>query len=146
MIKKWSSRWIDTTQYKNKDLLLQIVGERVKRPGLKKANKTGTAYVCFCPFHNEKTPSFKLHNNNGRSRTWAYKCFGCGASGDVFSFLMRFERWEFWEALAYLKKHAISRSPLSSVFDKNQLKIPFPMTSNGQYFWVSPDMRQIGYT
>ena len=45
--------------------------------------KSGNSLKGLCPFHNEKTPSFYVHPNRG-----FYHCFGCKASGDVFSFLM----------------------------------------------------------
>ena len=41
-------------------------------------------YIALCPFHSEKTPSFYIHKTEG-----LYKCFGCNASGDVFSFQQR---------------------------------------------------------
>ena len=46
--------------------------------------KKGSNYVCCCPFHNEKTPSFHVSRNKQM-----YKCFGCGEGGNVFTFLQR---------------------------------------------------------
>ena len=46
--------------------------------------KAGQNYKGLCPFHSEKTPSFVVYPNDG-----SYHCFGCGASGDAFSFLMK---------------------------------------------------------
>ena len=45
--------------------------------------KRGSNYICCCPFHNEKTPSFSVSQTKQ-----IYKCFGCGHSGNVLSFLM----------------------------------------------------------
>ncbi len=54
--------------------------------------KSGNSLKGLCPFHNEKTPSFYVHPNRG-----FYHCFGCKASGDVFSFLMHVEGKTFPE-------------------------------------------------
>ena len=70
-----------------------VVGEFVP---LKKA---GTNYKGLCPFHEEKTPSFNVNPRMG-----IYKCFGCGAGGNVFQFLMQHEGISFPEALSRLAK------------------------------------------
>ena len=70
-----------------------VVGEFVR---LKKA---GTNYKGLCPFHDEKTPSFNVNPRMG-----IYKCFGCGAGGNVFQFLMQHEGLTFPEALSRLAK------------------------------------------
>ncbi len=54
--------------------------------------KSGNSLKGLCPFHNEKTPSFYVHPNRG-----FYHCFGCKASGDVFSFLMHVDGKTFPE-------------------------------------------------
>lgn len=59
--------------------------------------KAGTNYKGLCPFHNEKTPSFNVHQTKG-----IYKCFGCGAGGNVIGFLMDLEGWNFPETVKYL--------------------------------------------
>ncbi len=74
-----------------------------------------------------------------------FKCFGCGISGDVFTFLMRYERWEFWDALAYVKKYPFALSKIKVFRHKSQIAIPFPTDMKGQFIWSSLDMRQIGY-
>ena len=63
---------------------------------LKKAGAS-PRYTGLCPFHTEKTPSFSVHSTHQ-----FYKCFGCGASGDVFKFVMEIERVSFFEALKLL--------------------------------------------
>jgi DNA primase len=60
---------------------------------LKKAGGS-PRYTGLCPFHTEKTPSFSVH-----AAHQFYKCFGCGASGDLFKFVMEIERVSFFEAL-----------------------------------------------
>ena len=59
--------------------------------------KSGSDYVCCCPFHNEKTPSF--HVSRERQR---YKCFGCETGGGVITFLMKHENMTFPEAVKNL--------------------------------------------
>ena len=55
----------------------------------------------LCPFHNEKTPSFSVH-----PARQTYHCFGCGASGDVFNFLMEYDKLSFQEAVRTLAVRA----------------------------------------
>lgn len=69
--------------------IVRIVGDYVK---LKKAGAQN--YSGLCPFHNEKTPSFSVH-----ATRQFYHCFGCGVSGDVFSFVQKIENITFPEAV-----------------------------------------------
>ncbi|MBS3956239.1 MAG: DNA primase [Clostridiales bacterium] len=64
-------------------------------------NKKGRLYWGLCPFHSEKTPSFKVD-----PATQMWHCFGCAAGGDVFGFLMRRENLEFPEAVRLLAERA----------------------------------------
>lgn len=57
----------------------------------------GSSYFGLCPFHNEKTASFSVN-----SEKQFYYCFGCGAAGNVFSFLMEMENCDFPEAMKRL--------------------------------------------
>ena len=59
--------------------------------------KKGSTYFGICPFHNEKTPSFSVSPNKQM-----YYCFGCGAGGNVITFLMEYENYTFPEALEVL--------------------------------------------
>ncbi len=63
--------------------------------------KSGSNYLGLCPFHNEKTPSFSV--SGGKQM---YYCFGCGAGGNVFTFLMEYENLTFPEALEQLAGQA----------------------------------------
>ena len=63
--------------------------------------KRGNDLVGLCPFHGEKTPSFHVHPDKG-----FFKCFGCDARGDAFTFLQRLENLSFPEALRTLAKRA----------------------------------------
>ena len=69
--------------------IVRIVGDYVR---LKKAGAQN--YSGLCPFHSEKTPSFNVHASKQ-----FYHCFGCGASGDVFSFVQKVENITFPEAV-----------------------------------------------
>ena len=71
--------------------IVQVIGEHVE---LKRA---GTRFTGRCPFHAEKTPSFSV-NPQGQF----FHCFGCGESGDVFSFVMKIHRLDFPDALTLL--------------------------------------------
>src|SRR6202051_3957790 len=69
--------------------IVRIVGDYVK------LKKTGTQnYSGLCPFHGEKTPSFSVH-----ATRQFFHCFGCQASGDVFSFVQKIENITFPEAV-----------------------------------------------
>ncbi len=59
--------------------------------------KTGSNYTARCPFHNEKSPSFNVNRNKQ-----FYHCFGCGAGGNVISFLMEFNHLSFVETIEEL--------------------------------------------
>ncbi|MCS7236580.1 MAG: DNA primase [Armatimonadota bacterium] len=63
--------------------------------------KQGRRYVGLCPFHSEKTPSFTVDRDRG-----LFYCFGCGAGGDVFEFVMRMHGLSFPEAIRELARRA----------------------------------------
>ena len=62
-----------------------------------KLQRKGSSYFGLCPFHNEKSPSFSV--SPGKQM---YYCFGCGAGGNVFTFIMEYENYTFQEAIKYL--------------------------------------------
>ncbi len=64
-------------------------------------NQAGNTYKGKCPFHNEKTPSFFVSPERG-----TYYCFGCGAKGDIFSFVQQFEGLDFMGSLKLLAEKA----------------------------------------
>lgn len=71
--------------------IVEVVGEHVK------LKRSGSGYIGLCPFHNEKSPSFHVTPRMG-----IYKCFGCGAGGDVFQFVMQMDGVGFTEAIRTL--------------------------------------------
>lgn len=74
-----------------------------------KLEKAGSNFKARCPFHNEKTPSFFISPDRG-----SYYCFGCGAKGDIFTFIEEFEGLDFKGALKVLaEKAGISLSEFS---------------------------------
>ncbi|RMD88402.1 MAG: DNA primase [Calditrichaeota bacterium] len=73
--------------------------------------KKGRNYFGLCPFHTEKTPSFSVNPEKQ-----IFHCFGCGAGGNIFTFLMRHEGMSFTEAVKYLAKKA----GIQLVFDKEE--------------------------
>src|SRR4030043_2214246 len=98
-------------EVKEKTDIVSVISERIE---LKKA---GRNFKANCPFHSEKTPSFMVS-----PELQIYKCFGCGESGDAFSFLEKYEGMEFYEALKYLADRTgiklIQRSDLSGEKEK----------------------------
>ncbi|MES2737063.1 MAG: DNA primase [Verrucomicrobiota bacterium] len=75
--------------------IVDLVGRSVK------LRRAGTNWVGLCPFHNEKSPSF-----NVRPSTNSYHCFGCGAGGNAFRFVMEHDGLTFMEAVKRLAEQA----------------------------------------
>lgn len=89
---QYSHRVMDQVEeIKQKTDIVALIGEYVD---LKKA---GRNFKTNCPFHSEKTPSFIVS-----PELQIYKCFGCGESGDAYSFLQKFEGMDFYESLKFL--------------------------------------------
>ncbi|HAN09899.1 MAG TPA: DNA primase [Clostridiales bacterium] len=81
-----------------------IVGEYVR------LIQKGNSYSGLCPFHNEKTPSFYVNRDKQ-----IYHCFGCGAGGNVVSFIMQIENLSFVEAIKYLAEKANIKLPEAEI-------------------------------
>lgn len=78
--------------------------------------KAGTDYQARCPFHDEKTPSFTVSGNKQ-----FYHCFGCGAHGSVFDWMMQYERMDFATALRALAGRAgIVGAPVDAADSKRR--------------------------
>ena len=69
--------------------------------GYVKLQEKGSSYFGLCPFHSEKSPSFSVSRDKQM-----YYCFGCGAGGNVFTFIMEYENYSFVEALKMLAERA----------------------------------------
>ena len=69
--------------------------------GYVRLQKKGSSYFGLCPFHNEKSPSFSVSRQKQM-----YYCFGCGAGGNVFTFLMEYENFSIVEAVKFLADRA----------------------------------------
>lgn len=69
--------------------------------GYVKLQKKGSSYFGLCPFHNEKSPSFSVTPSKQM-----YYCFGCGAGGNVYTFVMQYENYDFVEAVKMLAERA----------------------------------------
>lgn len=76
--------------------------------------RAGANYTGLCPFHSEKTPSFTVF-----PATSSFYCFGCGAGGDVISFIMRAENLDYPDALEFLAKRAGISLPDSDPHQKD---------------------------
>lgn len=75
----------------------------------------GSSYFGLCPFHHEKTPSFSVN-----SEKQFYYCFGCGAAGNVYSFIMQMENCDFVEAVQRLADKAHIILPEADFSNQNQ--------------------------
>jgi len=75
--------------------------------GYVKLQKKGSNYFGLCPFHNEKSPSFSVS-----PAKQMYYCFGCGAGGNVITFVMEYENYSFSEALKVLADRAGVKLPV----------------------------------
>ncbi|MBS2037983.1 toprim domain-containing protein [bacterium] len=83
--------------------------------------KIGRGVKALCPFHDEKTPLLSIDAKKG-----LYHCFGCGKSGDHFSFLQEHARLSFAEAVAELSRFARVASDLTPTEPDPDAKKPFP--------------------
>ncbi len=101
--------------------------------------RAGSNMVCCCPFHNEKTPSFTLYSNPSH-----YYCYGCGAGGDVITFVRMMENLDYVSAVEYLANRAGLPMP---VFDPTEKRVNkkrfYEMNAEAARFWhtylLSPD-------
>ena len=87
-------------EIREKNDIVEVVGTYVK------LQRKGSSYFGLCPFHNEKSASFSVSPEKQM-----YYCFGCGAGGNVFTFIMEYENYSFPEALKYLADRAGVKLP-----------------------------------
>ena len=90
---RYSDDIIEEVRMKND--IVDVISQYVK------LTRKGSSYFGLCPFHNEKTPSFSVTPSKQM-----YYCFGCGAGGNVYNFIMEYENYSFGEALSHLAGRA----------------------------------------
>ncbi len=140
-----SSKYIDTGLYKTLEIMKFFVSRATNGKPIVAVNKKETMFRSSCPLHTEKTPSFTIYSHDSkttieRSRwEWGYKCFGCGRSGDIFTFLLDTEGMYMWESLSLLRKR-FPNIENSCFVKENQLEIPFPQNRDGTFVYISPYM------
>lgn len=100
-------------EIKLKSDIVTVIGEFLP------LKKRGRNFITNCPFHNEKTPSFTVSPDKQ-----IYHCFGCNASGNVFTFLIEHENMSFGEALKYLGDKAGISVPENNYNDHGRQKNP----------------------
>ena len=113
--------------------------------GYVKLQKKGSSYFGLCPFHNEKSPSFSVSPNKQM-----YYCFGCGAGGNVFTFIMEYENQTFPEAVKILADRAGIALPEAELTEeqkrernKRQLLLEINKTAaNYFYYQLNGDQGQ----
>lgn len=116
--------------------------------GYVKLQKKGSSYFGLCPFHNEKSPSFSV--SPGKQM---YYCFGCGAGGNVFTFIMEYENYTFKEALEMLAdragvklpKEEYSKEAREQADLKTRLLEINKMAANYFHYQLKQPQGQIGY-
>ncbi|MDR3079014.1 MAG: DNA primase [Rickettsiales bacterium] len=106
----WDSNFLNLL--KTRITLSDVIGKSVK------LIQRGRAKVARCPFHSEKTPSFQVNDEKG-----FYHCFGCGAHGDVFDFLMRRDGLDFSGAVKMLAEENGLELPRSSPQEEERHRI-----------------------
>ena len=105
--------------------------------GYVRLQKKGSSYFGLCPFHNEKSPSFSVSPNKQM-----YYCFGCGAGGNVFTFIMEYENQTFPEAVKILADRAGIALPEAELTEeqkrernKRQLLLEINKTATNYFYY-----------
>jgi DNA primase len=106
--------------------LVDLIGQRVK------LKKSGRNWTGLCPFHEDRNPSFSVSPDIGR-----YKCWSCGASGDVFTYVMETQGLEFRDALELLAKQAGVELTRGKGQDRTKRQAMFDAMSTAQAFFRS---------
>lgn len=114
----------DVQQLRDRANIVDVIGEHLI------LKKSGRTFRGLCPFHNEKTPSFHVDPDKQ-----LYHCFGCGAGGDVFTFIMKHDGLDFRESLEVLARktgYTLSESKPGQTGAKNRL---FDTCENATQFY-----------
>ena len=111
--------------------IVDVIGSYVR------LQKKGSSYFGLCPFHNEKSPSFSVSPNKQM-----YYCFGCGAGGNVFTFIMEYENQTFPEAMKVLADRAGIALPEAALTEepkrernKRQLLLEINKTAANYFYY-----------
>ncbi|MFS0672837.1 DNA primase [Ornithinibacillus sp. 179-J 7C1 HS] len=97
-------------QIRSTNDIVDTIGEYVQ------LKKQGRNYLGLCPFHGEKTPSFSVSQEKQ-----IFHCFGCGKGGNVFTFLMEIESFNFYEAIKHLAERAGIELPNDAINQESSL-------------------------
>ena len=111
--------------------IVDVIGSYVR------LQKKGSSYFGLCPFHNEKSPSFSVSPNKQM-----YYCFGCGAGGNVFTFIMEYENQTFPETMKVLADRAGIALPEAELTEeqkrernKRQLMLEINKTAANYFYY-----------
>ncbi len=122
--------------------IVDLIGSYVR------LQKKGSSYMGLCPFHNEKSPSFSV----SASRQ-IFHCFGCGAGGNAFTFVMEYENYTFVEALKYLAERSGVKLPEIEYSDeakqvanfKNRLYEVYKLSAKYFYYQLKSEQGKTAY-
>ncbi len=106
---RFSPRFLD--ELRDRVRVTEVVGRKVR------LIRRGHNHVGLCPFHNEKTPSFSINEQKG-----FYHCFGCGAHGDIITFVMETEGLTFPETVEQLANQAGMPLPARDAHEEEREK------------------------
>lgn len=137
---RYSDDIIEEVRQKND--IVDVVSQYVR------LTRRGSTYFGLCPFHNEKTPSFSV--TPGKQM---YYCFGCGAGGNVYNFIMEYENYTFGEALKHLADRAgvelpkieYSREVREKAEQRAELLEINKQTAQYYYYQLRTEGGKIGY-
>ncbi len=99
--------------------------------GYLKLTPAGKNLKATCPFHKENTPSFMVSPDR---QIW--HCFGCAAGGDIFSFVMKYENLEFFEALKMLAEKAGIELRQTMTGDQRRLNVLYEINNSAKEFFI----------
>ncbi len=113
-------------EIKNRLDIVDVISEYID------LKKTGQNYKSLCPFHSEKTPSFFVNPSKQ-----IFHCFGCGKGGDIFTFIMEYEKISFIEALSLLaKKAGVEFEPLKKSISYASKEKLYEIYEHASYYYI----------
>ncbi len=122
---KFDDRFVD--QVRDSVNIVDFINDYVR------LKKSGRDHGALCPFHNEKTPSFWVSESKQ-----IFKCFGCGAGGDVFKFAMLIENLSFPESIRFVAERSgiplPKESPRSETANRDRAQLVETMQAAADFF------------